>query len=285
MGTLAEIGVVHSDEYYSQQAMDAAFAELRLIDRLMTRFDERSEVGLANGTAATDGVPVSERTAHVLGEALAWAEVTHGRFDPCLGNVVRLWDVGNRSAPPAERDVHRLAGRGLYRGLDLSRSGGRPTVRFTDRDAALDLGGIAKGYGVDRAVQVLREWGIEHGLVNVGGDLYAMGLAEDGEPWTAGVRSPHDPDQLTDRIELSDAAVATSGDYLQYFQHGGEKYHHLIDPTTGAPWQSAVHSVTVRADRCITADAAATAAFGLGRGEAQGLISRRSSDATIVSAA
>ena len=122
MGTLAEIGVVHSDEYYSQQAMDAAFAELRLIDQLMTRFDERSEVGRANGGAAREGVPVSERTAHVLGEALAWAEVTGGRFDPCLGNVMRLWDVGDRSEPPAERDVRKLAGRGLYRGLDLSRS-------------------------------------------------------------------------------------------------------------------------------------------------------------------
>ena len=285
MGTLAEVGVVHDNETYAQRAIDVAIEELLTVERLMTRFDASSEVGRANASAAREGVRVSERTAHVLGAALAWAEATDGTFDPCLGNAVQLWDVANRSAPPAGGEVRKLAGRGLYRSLDLSRYGGRPAVRFTDPDAALDLGGIAKGYGVDRAVQVLREWGIENGLVNVGGDLYALGTSEDGDAWKVGVRSPRDADKISDKLELSDAAVATSGDYLQYFQHGGERYHHLIDPATGAPRRTEAHSVTVRANRCITADAAATVAFGMGRGEAQGLLSRRSSDAEIVSSA
>lgn len=285
MGTLAEVGVVHGDETYAQRAIDAAMEELRMVERLMTRFDANSDVGRANRLAAANAVPVSGQTATVLLEALEWAEASDGAFDPCLGSVMRLWDVGSRSKPPAHKEIQRLAARRLYRGLDVDTYRGRPAVRFTDSDVAIDLGGIGKGYGVDRAVQALRDWGIENGLVNVGGDLYALGTSEDGDPWKVGVRSPRDANKLSDKLELSDAAVATSGDYLQYFQHGGERYHHLIDPASGTPRRTEMHSVTVRAGRCITADAAATVAFGMGRGEAQGLLSRRSSDAVIVSAA
>ena len=106
---------------------------------------------------------------------------------------------------------------------------------FHDEDMGIDLGGIGKGYGVDRAVAVLREWGFQNGLVNVGGDLYAMGVSEDGDPWNVGVRSPDDPQGLVANLAMSDQAVATSGDYHQYFEHDGRRYHHLLDPTTGAP--------------------------------------------------
>jgi thiamine biosynthesis lipoprotein len=285
MGTVAEVGIVHGDERYAHRAIDAAFDELRAVERLMTRFDDRSDVGRANRLAAAEAVTIHPHTRSVLAEALGWAEASEGAFDPCLGRMMLLWDVAHRAAPPGEAEVRRLAGRRLYRGLDLGMLRGRPAVRFTDADVAIDLGGIGKGYGVDRAVQALREWGIEDGLVNVGGDLYAMGRSEDGDPWMVGVRSPRDPDALTEKLEVTDAAVATSGDYLQYFQHGGQRYHHLIDPATGAPRASAVHSVTVQADRCLTADAAATVAFGMGQREADALIRRRSRDANIVSTA
>jgi thiamine biosynthesis lipoprotein len=214
----------------------------------------------------------------VIEEALLWAESSEGVFDPCLGKAIEMWDVLNRRVPPSNSDVRRLAGRQLYRSLDFDRD----RVRFTDRDVALDLGGIGKGYAVDRAVQALRERGIESALVNVGGDLYAMGVSEDNDPWKVGIRSPADPSMLSERIEVSNAAVATSGDYLQYFRHEGNQYHHLLDPTTGAPRLTDVHSVTVLADRCLTADAAATTAFGAPDGTAHQLLRRRAPDARIV---
>jgi thiamine biosynthesis lipoprotein len=135
-------------------------------------------------------------------------------------------------------------------------------VRLGAADARIDLGGIAKGYGVDQAVVALREWGIEDALVNVGGDLYAMGRSEDGNPWRIGIRSPENVHRLVASFELTDAAVATSGDYLQYFEYHGRRYHHLLDPATGAPLATGMHSITTQADDCITADAAATACFG-----------------------
>jgi thiamine biosynthesis lipoprotein len=262
MGTVADFAVVHRDVTYGQAAITAAISRLRMVETVMTRHQPSSDVGRANRLAAHDGVLVTPETAAVLEAALAWAARTAGAFDPALGGAIELWDVEHRSTPPAGESVRRFAGRGLYRGLDVSAWRGRPAVRFTQPDLGLDLGGIAKGYGVDQAVAVLRDWGITDALVNVGGDLYAMGRSADGGPWRVGVRSPDRADRLVAEFDLEDAAVATSGDYLQYFDYHGRRYHHLLDPETAEPRVSAMRSLTVRAADCMTADAAATAAFG-----------------------
>jgi len=262
MGTLADITVVHRDERYAHAAITAALARLAQVDRLMTRFQAGSDVGRANGDAARDAVHVTRETGEVLAAALAWAERTDGAFDPALGRAIRLWDVEHRTAPPAENAVVRLAGRQLYRALDVDRWRGLPAIRYRSDDVALDLGGIAKGYGVDQAVATLREWGIEQALVNVGGDLAALGHAEGDRPWRVGVRAPARADVLLATFDLEDAAIATSGDYLQYFEYHGRRYHHLLDPATAAPRLTAMRSVTVHAGDCMTADAAATACFG-----------------------
>ena len=251
----------------------------------MTRFTATSDIGRANLRAAVEPVPVSRMTATVLEEGIRWAEASDGVFDPCIGRAVELWDVTNRREPPPVGEVRRLAHQGLYRGLVVDNWRGEPVVRFADTDVRLDLGGIGKGYGVDRAVDALREWGIERALVNVGGDLYGMGESEDGDPWNVGIRSPENPAELAGTLEVADQAVATSGDYLQFFKHGNRRYHHLLDPATGAPRQSQVHSVTVTADRCMTADAAATAVFGMPEVRAKGLLQVRSPEARIVHSA
>jgi FAD:protein FMN transferase len=265
MGTLADITVLHRDQAYAQAAIGAALTRLQTVDRLMTRFQAGSDVGRANGGAHREAVHVTRETAVVLAAALAWAERTDGAFDPALGRAIRLWDVGERAVPPAEDAVVRLAGRRLHRALDVDRWQGLPAVRFGSDDVALDLGGIAKGYGVDQAVATLRDWGITDALVNVGGDLAAIGRADDDRPWRVGVRSPDRADVLVATFDLEDAAIATSGDYLQYFDYHGRRYHHLLDPATAAPRITAMRSVTVQAADCMTADAAATACFGVDR--------------------
>lgn len=262
MGTLAEVGVVDRDEHRAHRAIDAAIAELRAVDRTMTRFSPDSEVGRANREAARGPVPVSAATAEVIAAGLVWAEASDGAFDPALGRAVELWNVGHRSAPPAADGLRRFAGAGLYRSLELDRRAGEPVVVYHDDAVGIDLGGIAKGYGVDRAARALREWGVTDALVNVGGDLYALGVSEDGDPWEVGVRDPDDETRLAATFRISDRAIATSGDYEQYFVHDGRRYHHLLDPRTGEPRRTGIRSVTVAADRCMTADAAGTAVFG-----------------------
>jgi FAD:protein FMN transferase len=270
MGSLADLTVVHPDRRYAHSAIDAAVARLREVDDLMTRFRDGSDVGRANLAAAREGVAVDAQTAVVLSAALAWAERTGGAFDPALGRLIGLWDVEHRDAPPPDEAVRRLAGRALYRGLDVSRWQGRAAVRYANADLALDLGGIAAGYGVDQAVATLRARGIRNAIVNLSGDLYAMGRSEDGNPWRVGIRSPDRADRIVSTVELEEAAVTTSGDYVKFFEYHGRRYHHLLDPVTGAPRLSGMHSLTVQAADCLTADAAATACFGQDRATAEG---------------
>lgn len=262
MGTIADVAVVHRDRWYAQQAIDAAFRRLQLVEGVLTRFDTSSDIGRANRFAEREGVPVSRETARVLREAIRWSERTDGAFDPCLGGAIGLWSVTQRTTPPPPERVRALAGRRLYRSLDVDVAGGRPTVRFHDPEVVLDLGGIGKGYGVDEAVRTLRAWGIDQAVVNLGGDLYALGRSIDGDPWQVGIRDPGRPSTMARTLSVADEAVATSGDYLQYFEHGGRRYHHLLDPTTGAPAAGSMQSLTVTAVRCMDADAAATAMFG-----------------------
>jgi thiamine biosynthesis lipoprotein len=281
MGTMADIAVVHGNRTLAQAAISAAIAELQQTERWMTRFDQHSDVGRANRLAAAEAVTVTPATAAVVARALGWAEASDGAFDPCLVRAIEVWDVGNSHEPPPDDALTRLAGRRLYRGLDASDWQGRPALRFTDPDVGLDLGGIAKGYGVDRAVEVLRRHGIEHAIVNVGGDLYAMGAGVAGEPWRVGVRSPEHPDRTVTMLPVQDRAVATSGSYLQYFESRGRRYHHLLDPTTAAPRACTMQSLTISAGSCMTADAAATALFGAPAAHADRVLARHAGDARV----
>jgi thiamine biosynthesis lipoprotein len=282
MGTIAEFAVVHGDPQKAQAAIDSAAEELRRVDLLMTRFSSTSEIGEANRFAAARPVALSAATARVLEEALAWAHASEGAFDPSLGRAIVLWDVGRRKEPPPDGAVRRLAGRGLFRAVELDTWRRRPVVRLADPDAQLDLGGIAKGYGVDQAVAALQRHGVSQAIVAAGGDLYALGPGADGAPWTVGIRAPEDPERLAATIEVQDAAVATSGDYMQYFLHRGRRYHHLLDPATAEPRATPVRSVTVTAPTCLAADAAGTAVFGMAPERAARLLQARAPGARIV---
>ena len=272
MGTIAEVAVVHRDAAVAQAAIDAAFESLKWVETTMTRFTTTSDVGRANVGAARGPVAVSHETAFVVGEALRWARATNGRYDPAVGRTVEVWDVLNRHAPPLNRETAFLADRGLYRGVLLDPEAS--TIGYRNQDVELDLGSIAKGYAVDRATNALRSRGIEHGVVIAGGDLYALGRAPDGEAWTIGIRDPHDLRATVGTLAVSDAAIATSGTYVRYFMYRGARYHHLMDPEIAAPRRTPVESFTIRADRCMHADVATTALFGMARDEASSFLER-----------
>lgn len=282
MGTIAEIQVAHRDARFAEDAIDAAIAELQTVERKMTRFRSDSEVGRANRLAAREGVPVGSETAFVIAAALNAASVSDGRFDPAVGEVSELWDVLNRHEPPPDDRVKRLAARGFWKKVDLSARPGEAKIRFNDPDLHLDLGAIAKGYGIDRASDVLRSRGIKHAIVTVGGDLYALGESPEGEPWTVGIRSPHDHSALAATLRVSDRAVATSGDYERFFRWRGMRFHHLMDPETAAPRKTQFHSVTVLARRAIDADAASTSVFGLAHDPALVIAQRLDPSAEVI---
>jgi thiamine biosynthesis lipoprotein len=191
--------------------------------------------------------------------------------------------VTHRHEPPPSAALAPLAGRRLYRAVEVGAHRGAPVLRYHDRDVSLDLGAIAKGYGVDRAVDALRRHGIRQAVVDVGGDLYALGESNDGEPWRIGIQDPDDARALVGTIEVRDAAIATSGTYLQYFRWRGARYHHLMDPATAAPRETRTRSLTIRADCCMHADVAATALYGMSVTEGNALLRRVAPGGSIVS--
>ncbi|MDT8340298.1 MAG: FAD:protein FMN transferase [Longimicrobiales bacterium] len=266
MGTVGELAVPARSEGAARQALAAAAAELRRVEALMTRFRPDSDVGRFNVAGAGERVPVSPETAEVVRAALACAERSGGGFDPTLERLTHLWDPARNQAPPPEAalEAARLAAGG-WRELEVTTPAGTDGASLRrGASTALDLGGIAKGYGVDRAAAVLRDHGVFRGLVNVGGDLVALGEGPGGRPWRIGVRDPRDPSGVLETVEVVDEAVATSGDYLRFFRYGGRRYHHILDPATGEPTRSRLRTVTVSAEDALSADAAATTVFAMG---------------------
>ena len=274
MGTIAEIQVASGNVRLAEVAIDAALGELQWVERTMTRFTATSDIGRANLGAARDGVTIRPETAFVVRRALDWASASNGRFDPAAGEVSELWDVLHRHEPPPAARIRRLADRGFWRKVDLSTFHGAPALRYDDPDIHLDLGAIAKGYGIDRAVTALRAHGIVHAIVTVGGDLYALGPSPEGEPWKVGIRNPHDLSALSASLDVADRAVTTSGDYERFFRWRGVRYHHLMDPATAAPRLTPMHSLTIIGDRAVDADAASTSGFGLPQAAAAALARR-----------
>lgn len=266
MGTIAQLAVVSRDERHAHAAIDAAMAELLWVERTMTRFTDHSDIGRANLAAARDAVVVSADTAFVTREGLRWASALDGRYDPAAGAIVNLWDVRHRHEPPADEQVAELAGRRFHRAVEVGTNGRAPVLRYHDDDVRLDLGSVAKGYGVDRAVLALRRHGIEKAIVVAGGDLYALGTSPDDEPWTIGIQSPTDERAMAGTLRIADRAVATSGTYRQFFRHGGHTYHHIMDPVTAQPRATGMQSLTIMADSVMHADAATTALFGMDEG-------------------
>ena len=283
MGTIADITLLHDDLARGERALDAAFAELTRVERTMSRFRDDSDVGQANRFAFERAVAITPATYAVLESAIRWAQASDGAFDPAIGRVSELWDVMHRREPPPDASVQPLAARHFYRHVQLGHEAGTPVVRFTDPDIHLDLGAIAKGYGVDRAGDALREAGIRQALVNVGGEIVAIGNGPDGEKWRVGIQSPDDARALLGTLDVSDEAVATSGDYEQFFRYRGVRYHHLMDPDTAAPRRTSERSVTVVAATCMDADAATTAVFGMTRDRAQAVLQARTRGARVVS--
>jgi FAD:protein FMN transferase len=264
MGTIAQFAVVHRDPAYAHAAIDAAVAELQWVERTMTRFTDTSDIGRANLFAVRDSVTIDAETARAVEEGLRWARAMDGRYDPAAGAIVKLWDVKNRHEPPPLDRIAELRGRHFYSSVEAGAFRGAPALRFHGFGAQLDLGSVAKGFGVDRAADALRRWGIDKAIVVAGGDIYALGSAPDGEPWKIGIQSPDDERAIAGTLLLEDRAVATSGTYRQFFRHRGHRYHHIMDPATAAPLETPMRSLTIVADSVMQADAATTALFGLG---------------------
>lgn len=262
MGTLVEIVLYDAGGMPSQDAMEIGFGQLQKVDRLMSNYREQSELSRVNREGAERNVPVSPETFEAIQKGMEWAERTGGAFDPTVYPLVELWKRAEKEQKlPGEAEVRSALERVGYRKVQLDP--GARTVRLLVPGVKLDLGGVAKGYGVDLAVGGLKKAGVRCAVVNAGGDLVAFGRTPSGERPLAGIRHPVETDALIGAFPVQDSGVATSGNYERFYEIAGRRYCHIFDPRTGWPVPEVV-STTVVAPNGTDADALATALFVLG---------------------
>ena len=254
MGTELSITASHASQQVVQTALDAAIAEIQRVEDLAT--DWRDSPLMTLNRAKGDGPhSVPRELVQLIEKALLCSELSNGAFDSTFRAVGALWDF--KAKPPRVPSQELVNQTLLMVGYQkVSVDVGAATVTRPE-GLWIGLGGIAKGYGVDRAMAVLMEHGIENGIVNAGGDLKALGK-NGSELWTIAIRHPRDQSRIIAVLPISNTCVVTSGDYERFFEYNGKRYHHILDPRTGFPSTGAISSTVIAPDAA-TADALATA--------------------------
>jgi thiamine biosynthesis lipoprotein len=242
-------------------------AVLETVNAQMSSWRDDSEISRFNQHQGTEWFSVSSDTAHVVAESLRISHLSGGAFDATIGPLVDLWGFGSggrRSQPPSEQEIALVKARVDYRKISVRPD--PPAIRKSSGNMELDLSAIAKGFGVDRVAATLQQQGVGGFLVEIGGEVSTAGHKPDGSAWRIGVEQPVKGSRggLHAQVELGEGALATSGDYRNYFQHQGADYSHTIDPRTGLPVVHTLASVSVVSQTCMDADALATALLVLG---------------------
>ena len=273
MGSEVRLTAHVTDEPRALRAFEKAFDEFDRLDRLLSVWKGGSDVLRINAEAGLAPVSVSPDTIEVLRTARQIGDWTGGKFDVTFGALSSLWkfdhDQDNQIPHPA--DVRARLPDVDFSAVDLDAE--RGTVYLRRPGMRIHLGGIGKGYAVDRATAILRAEGVSDFLVQSGGDLYASGN-RGGRPWRAGIRDPRGPaDQIFAAMNVRDETLSTSGDYERFFLHDGRRYHHILDPDDGAPARGC-RSVTIVARQAILADALSTGVFVLGPQAGMALIEK-----------
>lgn len=242
------------------------FSRLRELEATVSANRDDTNVAEINRSSGIAPVHAAPDTVAILNAALSFAKRTDGLFDPTIGPLVKAWGIGtDAAAVPAQNAIDAARALVDYRRVSV---GENDAVFLAQKGMSLDLGGIAKGYAADLAARIIREAGIDGAIVDLGGNIYAVGEKKRGTPWTIGIRDPE-----TNRgapilsIPVADASVVTSGAYERFFVEDGRRYHHILNPRTGWPAETGILSVTIVSPESMRADALSTSAFLLGAKE------------------
>jgi len=291
MDTFCSITVVSPSKERAQEAIKAGFAEIKRLEHLLNYFSPDSEVTAINKAAGIRPVKVSRDTLDVIKKAIEVAQMTGGAFDPTVGPVIKLWKFSKPTPNPslpsqkAIRDALRLVDYGKIKINEATSE-----VYLEKKGMELDLGGIAKGYAADRAIEVIKAKGIRSALVAIAGDIKGFGLKPDRKPWKIGIQNPRPEDSNSSKkwedifatLYLNNRAISTSGDYQRFFMKDGKRYHHILNPETGYPATSNLISVSVIAPEGYLADSLSTAIFVLGYQKGLALLESMGLDGVIV---
>ncbi len=287
MGTIFEIRGFGKDREQTAEAFEAAFAEIREADELLSHYREDSALARLNHEAARGPIEVEPGLYDVLALSRKFAELSDGAFDPTAGALVGLWEEAEQAGrPPTDEQLQQTFRRVGWRKVELL-DGGR--VRFRTSGVRVNFGAIGKGWALDRALEVLKRHGVRNALLSAGtSTVYALGSDRSGRGWRISLRDPLRPDaeDVEDDEEAAafyvrDGAVSTSADYERSLMIDNQRYSHIIDPRSGLPVGAArgpddgkILSATVRAPNAAEADALSTAVFVMGLDKGRDFLKR-----------
>jgi len=280
MGNIFELKIFKVGPAHAEKCIDAAIAEIKRIEALLTTFDQNSQTNQINSKAGIHPVRVDREVFDLIERSLRISELTQGAFDISYGSIdKRFWnfDLSMKSLPDkttAKRTVRLIN----YRNIILDRND--LTVFLKDKGMRIGFGGIGKGYAAEKAKQLLLTMGIESGIVNASGDLTAWGYQVDGKPWTIGIADPDTKNPFS-FLNITDMSVATSGNYEKYVTINGQRYSHTIDPRTGFP-VAGIKSVTIISPYAELSDAMATPVMVMGTNVGLDLINQMKGIACII---
>jgi thiamine biosynthesis lipoprotein len=275
MGTFAHLKAIAKDRDTAKKCVESAFAELQKVDNLMSDYKSDSEISHLNSDAAKSRLKVSASTFMVLQKSVEFSRLSEGAFDITIGPLAELWrSAAEVNSVPTEAELAVARSKVGYEKLYLDPN--EMTVRFAVEGMKLDLGGIAKGYAIDMAIEAMQAGGAIGGMVDVGGDIRCFGTPKDRNVWRIGLQNPSDPqgqDEVLLILKLTDTAIATSGDYRRFVLVEGKKRSHILNRNTGASAEK-TSSVTIISQNAINADALATAVSVMGPQKGLALIEK-----------
>jgi len=229
MGTSIHVELWQDNADQANRLIDAVMAEMKHIDDTMSPYIKTSELYRINALASTKPQVISQELFDLIKQSIAISELSGGAFDITYASVGYLYNYREHKKPSAEQ-IDSLLPAINYRWIKLDAA--THSIFFTHANVKIDLGGIAKGYAVDRSIELLQKAGVQNALVSAGGDTRMLGDRH-GRPWMVGIRHPRDRTKNAVMLPLENVAISTSGDYERFFEENGTRYHHILSPKTG----------------------------------------------------
>ncbi len=284
MDTTCSITAGGTNKNNLQDALSSAFNKVYEIESYTDYYSPTSDVSKINNSSAGESIPVSYDIINILQTALDICQKSDGAFDITIAPLKDIWDFKSEGhQPPSDEAIRDALLNVDYKDILIDTD--NKTVTKTSDKVKIDLGGCAKGYAADKALDVLKEYGVSYALIDFGGNILTYGqnpVNHNGE-WVIGIQNPFSQNgEYSTTISVSNKAVVTSGTYQRYFEYDGKLYHHILDPDTGYPTNNGIKSATIISDNALIADCLSTAAVVLGEEKAKKIASEYNSDIYII---
>lgn len=263
LGTVSEVKIFNAKKSNAEDALEDANTILTDIHNKMSAQQDNTEVNKINEKAGISPVAVSNETFNVIESAVKYANLTGGVFDPTIGAISSLWQIGtNNARVPSADEISKNLQLINYKNIELDKN--KKTVFLKEKNMRLDLGAIAKGYAADLICENLKSNDIESAIINLGGNVFVLG-SKSGEPYKIGIQAPYEETSTSiGYIKGENTSVVTSGIYERFVKDGDKLYHHMLNPKTGYPFENNLNSVTIVSNKSIDGDALSTSTFGMG---------------------